>query len=362
MALFRGLGARKDATRGTTPIEVRKVLAGLFTAITGGIGARPGILLGADSPLVTGNATWAYNVGVFHAFVTRGATDGGQLYGNDGSVLIGTTGVGSTVPVAPGAGLQRIDIIWTRHPANTENGDVASEPLFGVASGADAAVAVAPAIPTGALELARNLMTSAATNTLSAGNTITQSGLYTGLRGAPVPVRTQTERDALAAYDGLRVYRFDTHSIETYNSGLARWIVGTSAPSFRINAPIEAVNILAATAPAATQNIDATTAGVWYFQGNAANNAILNFRGGAAASLDSLLLVNESITFAVRITNGATPYYVTSITIDGGAVAPHWTGGAAPTSGNANARDLYTFSIVKTAVATFDVTASIVKA
>lgn len=216
MALFRGLGARKDATRGTTPIEVRKVLAGLFSPV-GGINTRSGILLGADSPLVTGDATWAYNVGLFHAYVTRSASDGGQVYGNDGSVLIGATGVGSTVPIAPASGLQRIDIIWTRHQTNGENTDTASDPLFGVASGTAAAVAVAPSIPTGAIELARNLMTSAATSTVSSGNTITQSALYTALRGAPIPVRNQTERDALTLYDGLGVYRLDLHQRENYN-------------------------------------------------------------------------------------------------------------------------------------------------
>lgn len=187
MGLFRGLGARKDAVRGTSPIEVRKVLAGLF-ASSGGIGARPGILPGGTSPLLTGDATFAYNVGLFHVLTSRGASDGAQLYGNDGSVLIGATGVGSTVPIAPGAGLQRIDIAWTRHPTNTENADTASEPLFGVASGVAAASnPVAPTIPTGAVEVGRNTMTSAATSTLSAGNTITQTTQITALRGVLDP-------------------------------------------------------------------------------------------------------------------------------------------------------------------------------
>lgn len=226
MALFRGIGARKDSVRGTSPIETRKVLAGLF-ASTGGIGARSGILPGGTSPLVTGNATWAYNVGLFHAFVSRSNADGGTVFGNDGSALIGTTGVGSTVPIAPGAGLQRIDIAWVRHPTNLENADTASEPLFGVASGTAAASnPVAPVIPAGALEIGRNLMTSAATSTLSAGNTITQSALFTALRGAPVQCRNQAERDALTLFDGLTVYRLDLHCEEVYNANLAKWFGG----------------------------------------------------------------------------------------------------------------------------------------
>jgi hypothetical protein len=241
MGLFRGIGARKDATRGTSPIEVRKVLAGLF-ASTGGVGARSGILPGADSPLVTGDATWAYNVGLFHTFVSRSASDGGTVYGNDSVALIGATGVGSTVPIAPGAGLSRIDIAWTRHPTAGENGDgattvaLASEPMFGVASGVAASSnPVAPTIPAGAFEVGRNLMTSAATSTLSVGNTITQSALFTGLRGTPVLCRNQAERDALTATadDGDQVWRLDTHLTERYNSALGLWLGAPISVDYR---------------------------------------------------------------------------------------------------------------------------------
>ena len=231
MGLFRGIGARKDSIRGTIPIETRKVLAGLF-ASTGGISARPGLLPGGSNPLLTGDVTWAYNVGLFHVFTSRGAADGGQLYGNDGSVLIGATGVGSTVPIAPGAGLQRIDIAWTRHPSATENADTTSDPLFGVASGvAAAANPVAPTalLPVGATELGRNLMTSAATSTLSAGNTITQATQFTALRGTPISVGSQAERDALVLYDGLQVWRRDLLTVETYNG--TAWGNGSVAGS-----------------------------------------------------------------------------------------------------------------------------------
>ena len=109
MSLFRGLGFRKDATRGTTPIEVRKSLAGLFSAT--------GVMPGGPSPLLTGNADWTYTVhGPAWFVATRGPSDGVALYGNDGDTIIGTTGVGSTVPIAPGAGLSRIDIALDEAP------------------------------------------------------------------------------------------------------------------------------------------------------------------------------------------------------------------------------------------------------
>lgn len=178
MALFRSKGAFKDAIRGTAPIEVRKADAWLFAGI--------GVLPGSASPLVTGTAGWAYSVGAAGFVTSRGASDGVHLFGNDGTVTVGATGVDSTVPVAPSAGLQRIDIIWVKHPSAGENSDTISEPSFGVASGTAASTALAPTIPTGALEIGRNLMTSSATSTSSVGNSITQSAVTARLRAPQV--------------------------------------------------------------------------------------------------------------------------------------------------------------------------------
>ena len=127
-----------------------------------------------------------------------------------------------------------------------------------------------------------------------------------------------------------------------------------------LTAPIETVNIVGA-APTATQNIDLITSAVWYFTTNATNNFVLNFRGSAGTTLNTLIAIGQSITVAVRVSNAVTTYYMTSLTIDGGANTPFWAGGTAPTTGDASAKDLYTFVILKTANATFDVTASMTK-
>lgn len=209
MALWRSKGARKDAVRGTNAIEVRKSDATLFTG--------PGVLPGAASPLVAGTSGWAYLVGAAGFVTSRGASDGVHWFGNDGAVSVGATGAGSTVPVAPGAGLQRIDVIWVRHPAAGENSDTSSEPVFGVTSGTPAPSPTAPPIPPGALELARNTMTSSATSTASAGNSITQSAARTWLAAAPAGVPaavsatdpgTESSGTAWARDDVLGVYQF----------------------------------------------------------------------------------------------------------------------------------------------------------
>ena len=197
MALWRSKGARKDAVRGTAPIEVRKSDALLVTGV--------GVLPGAASPLVTGTSGWAYQVGAAGFATSRGPSDGVHLFGNDGPVTVGATGAGSTVPVAPGAGLSRIDIIWVRHPAAGENADTTSEPVFGVSSGTAASSPVAPTIPAGALELGRNTMTSAATSTASGGNSITQSAPAALLRGQQFPARSIRPADATLGITDWRV-------------------------------------------------------------------------------------------------------------------------------------------------------------
>ena len=102
-------------------------------------------------------------------------------------------------------------------------------------------------------------------------------------------------------------------------------------------------------APAATTNFDTLTQGIQYYTSSNANNWTLNLRGNSATSLNSVLGVGQTVTVALVTTNGATPYYQTAIQIDGSAITPKWQGGSAPSSGNANALDLYTVSVTKTA-------------
>ena len=44
---------------------------------------------------------------------------------------------------------------------------------------------------------------------------------------------------------------------------------------------------------------------------------------------------------------------------DGSSVTPEYQGGAAPTAGNANSLDVYSYTIIKTGSATFTVLASL---
>ena len=108
-----------------------------------------------------------------------------------------------------------------------------------------------------------------------------------------------------------------------------------------------------------TRNIDLLTEGaVRRFTTNQTANRIMNFRGDASTTLDSIMATDESMTVALLMPQGSTAYYVNGVQIDGTTVTPKWQGGSAPTGGNASSIDVYTFTIIKTAAATFTVLAS----
>ena len=121
---------------------------------------------------------------------------------------------------------------------------------------------------------------------------------------------------------------------------------------------------LSATAATGTISYDAKTQGVLYYQNNASANWIVNVRGDVSTTLSSLMDVGDSITVVFMATNGATPYYNTSVQIDGTTtgVTTKWQGGLAPTAGNASSVDIYTYNIIKTAATpTYSVFASLTK-
>jgi hypothetical protein len=71
----------------------------------------------------------------------------------------------------------------------------------------------------------------------------------------------------------------------------------------------------------------------------------------------------DSWTAIFLNTNGVTPYYQnTAVTVDTSAtVTVKWSGGTAPTAGNASAIDGYSYNIIKTGSSTFTVLCGTVK-
>ena len=115
---------------------------------------------------------------------------------------------------------------------------------------------------------------------------------------------------------------------------------------------------IAATAATGTVNYDIKTQSVLYFTSNASGNYTLNLRGDGSTTLNSMLSDGDVITVVHLVTNGSSAYYNNAVQVDGSGVTPEWQGGSAPSGGNANSVDAYTYSIFKPGDAAFTVFAA----
>lgn len=206
------------------------------------------------------------------------------------------------------------------------------------------------------------------------GNT----GIATPLGTASAPSHGNTT----AATTGLYFPTSTTAAIST-NGTLALYAdasqnigVGTATPGYKMEVAgtayfpgttsslgalftdIAEVTTVSATAATGTINYDVTTQSVLYYTTAATANWTLNIRGNATTSLNSLMATNQTLTIAFLVTTGATAYYSNALTIDGASVTPKYQGGTAWTAGNASSIDVYTYTITKTASATYTVLAS----
>ena len=151
-----------------------------------------------------------------------------------------------------------------------------------------------------------------------------------------------------------------TSQITGSTTGSGALVFGTAPTLSRslLVSPKEDVTIAATAAGSATHNFDVVTQSVLYYTASATGNFTLNIRGNSSTTLDSLLESGEAITVVFLITNGATAYYHSALTIDGSSVTPKWQGGTAPSSGNTSSIDSYSYTIIKTGSAAFTVLAS----
>jgi hypothetical protein len=168
--------------------------------------------------------------------------------------------------------------------------------------------------------------------------TTSQHSTFTGLVGE---LTVDTDKDTVVVHDGSTAGGFP----------LARASGGTLDTTI-VRALEEDVNVVASAATG-TINFDISTASIWYYTSNATANHTLNFRFSSTVSLNTALAVGDAITVVWLNTNGTTAYYPNTIQIDGTTVTPKVP--AAITAGNASSIDAYSFTIIKTASATFTV-------
>lgn len=157
--------------------------------------------------------------------------------------------------------------------------------------------------------------------------------------------------------EGMFAYLADTNSTVFYNGtaweGIGDMTNGT------LTSPKETVQIVG-TGAATLVDIDTLTASVEVITANATADWVLNVRGSSTVTLNSTMAVGEQISVVLVTPIGATAYEPVNpngFTIDGVAVTPKWLGGSAPV-GNINSTDVYVYTIIKTASATYTVLAS----
>ncbi len=169
------------------------------------------------------------------------------------------------------------------------------------------------------------------------------------ITGTLAEFNTALSGDDFVSLTGTETLTNKTLTSPTVNTAT---IAGGTIADAVIKGLEEDVNVVASAA-SGTINFDVTTASIFYYTSNATGNFTLNFRYSSSVSLNTALAVGDAITLVFLNTNGATAYYPNVIQIDGTGVTPKVP--AAITAGNASAIDAYSFTIIKTASATFTV-------
>lgn len=135
---------------------------------------------------------------------------------------------------------------------------------------------------------------------------------------------------------------------------------GTSSALALVLNDAAEVATVTTTAATGTINFDVTTQSVLFYTTNASANWTVNFRASSGTSMNTAMSTGQSVTAAFLVTQGATAYFNSAVQVDGttSGVTTRWQGGTAPAAGNASGVDVYVYTIIKTADATFSVFAS----
>jgi hypothetical protein len=183
--------------------------------------------------------------------------------------------------------------------------------------------------------------------------------LYLDTNGTEIALtyNSNTENMLTAVGNGaVNLYFDNSNKLQTTTSGIN--VTGTAVTdgvtvdgTLDIEEVFEKVGTFTGTS--GTISLDVTSQGIYYGTSDQTANRTMNF-----TNVNSSLAVGQSVTASILLTQGGTAYYLNAYQVDGSSVTPKWSGGSAPTEGNASGIDVYTFTIIKTADATFTVLAS----
>lgn len=154
-----------------------------------------------------------------------------------------------------------------------------------------------------------------------------------------------------------------TATVGTNTTQIATTAFVTTAIPLGINEAVitnaREVTTVSATSATGTIAIYPNTQSVLYYTSNASANWTVNLTYSASVTLNTFMSTGQSLTVAFLVSQGSTAYYNSTVQVDGttSGVTTKWLGGA-PTQGNPSGIDVYTYTVIKTASATFTVLAS----
>lgn len=218
---------------------------------------------------------------------------------------------------------------------------------------------------TGAVELTQGA-TLPSGKTISGSGTIAvnSSGTAAGLTGTPdIAIRNIT--GVAATFTGVLTYEdvtsIDSIGIVTARTGIAvlgAGITATGIGTFHsgLNTEdilAEEVNVTAGKLSDNT-NINVEDGMVHLFTTAESTTSTPNIRYNGSTALNARMSIGQSVVVTLITTANASAYSA-QMTIDGGAQTERWIGGSAPSGGGSAGVDIHSFTIIKTADATFTV-------
>ena len=146
----------------------------------------------------------------------------------------------------------------------------------------------------------------------------------------------------------------------SFNTAATFTFSGTSSVISSIFTNMSEVVTVTASAISNPYNFYTSTQSVSYFTVAATTNWVVNIAHSSGTTMNTALSTGQAISVELLVLQGGTPYYCTAVQVDGttSGVTTYWQGGTAPTAGNASSLDGYSFSVIKTASATYTVLAS----
>jgi len=204
------------------------------------------------------------------------------------------------------------------------------------------------------LVLSGNLTVNGTTTTLNTATLDVDDKNITVANGAT---------DAASA-DGGGITVGGVNATFTYAASTDTWNLNKSlvSPGLDVNGTTEVEDIkekvTTDASTSGTLTVNANDQGVIFLTANQTANRTVNIVGDGTTTLDAYLATGQSVTIAVAATQGTTAHYFNAVQIDGATVTPKWQGGEAPTEGNPDSIDVYSFTVIKTGASTFTVLAA----